>query len=360
MSIEQKIAQILSESNPASKDAVAGDQSPVHKSSTSISRSSEVKPSGSGNESGEHGVVHKGKTSIKAPGESENEDNKENFVTDQEEAEDATDDRHSNPATKHAAEGDHTPVYKSKNAIHGVKEDMDALFNGETLSEEFKEKATTIFEAAVMARVKEEVARIEEQFESALAAQVVENTEGIVEQVDGYLGYIAEQWMSQNEIALERGIKSEILEGFVAGLKDLFEEHYIDLPEEKFDLVGSLEEQVEELEAKLDEQVAANVELSKELSESKRIEIVKSISEGLTVIEAEKLQSLAEELSYEDASTFQTKVKTIRENYFTKKSTADVKSPVTDAPVITEEFKTSPVADSTMTAYLSALNKIAK
>ena len=357
MSIEQKIAQILAESNPAMKNAVAGDQTPVHKSSTAISRSSEEKPTGSGNESGEHAPVHKGATSIKAPAEQDNEANKKNNVDEQDEAEDGTSE-HSNPANAKATSGDATPVYKSKNAIHGVKEDIDALMAGEDLSEEFRAKAETIFEAAVMARVKAEVARIEEEFESKLEDQVAQNTEGLVEQVDGYLGYIAEQWMAQNELALERGIKTEILESFVSGMKSLFEEHYIDVPEEKYDVLGALEEQVQELEDKLNEQVAANIELVKHIDIAKRAEIVTSVSEGLTATEVEKFNALVEELSYEDAATFETKVKTIRENYFTTKATT-VKSVVTDTPVenLTEETK---VTDPAMSAYLSVMSKLTK
>lgn len=240
---------------------------------------------------------------------------------------------------------------------NAVKEDMEALFNGEELTEEFKEKATTIYEAAVMARVKEEVARIEEEFEAKLEQAIAQNTEGLVEQVDGYLGYIAEQWIAQNEIALERGMKSEILEGFIGGLKGLFEEHYIDIPEERLDVLGEMESKIEELEAKLNEQLAANVEMNKTIAEQKRSDIVKTVSEGLTDTETEKFNNLVEELSYEDAESFETKVKTIRENYFTTKVTSGVKSVVTDAPVenLTEEV--SKKVDPTMSAYLSALNK---
>ena len=144
-----------------------------------------------------------------------------------------------------------------------VSEDVAALINGEELTEEFKTKAATIFEAAVMSRVTAEVARLEEEFEAKVATTVAEQIEGIVEQVDGYLGYIAEQWMAQNEIALERGVKNEILESFVSGMKDLFEEHYIDIPEEKYDLLGEMEETISELEEKLNEEVATNVELTK-------------------------------------------------------------------------------------------------
>jgi hypothetical protein len=345
MSIEQKIAEILAESKQLDEFKVAGKE-------------------GGSNSTKEHETVadatpvRKG-NAIPAQGETANADNAKNNVKDQKSAEDATTQK-SNPANSSAVSGDHEPIHKGSTSIKGVKEDVDALLNGEELSDEFRQKAETIFEAAVLARVKQEVARIEEEFESKLGDQVAKNTEGLVEQVDGYLGYVAEQWMTQNELALERGMKSEILEGFVSGLKSLFEEHYIDIPEEKFDVLGDMEGKIEELEAKLNEQVSTNIELSKTLAEQKRLEIVKTVSEGLTDTETEKFLGLVEELSYEDASSFETKVKTIRENYFTTKATA-VKSVVTDAPVdslneeVTEK-KLSPV----MNAYSAALNKINK
>ncbi len=154
------------------------------------------------------------------------------------------------------------------------------------------------------------------------------------------------------------GMKSEILESFVAGMKDLFEEHYIDVPEERYDVLGEMESKIEELEAKLNEQVANNIEMSKTIAEQKRSEIVKTVSEGLTDTETEKFNALVEELTYEDAESFETKVKTIRENYFTNKSTAEVKSVVTDTPVeqLTEEKKEQ--IDPQMSAYLTALNKL--
>jgi transcription initiation factor IIF auxiliary subunit len=151
-------------------------------------------------------------------------------------------------------------------------------------------------------------------------------------------------------------MKSEILEGFVSGLKDLFEEHYIDVPEERYDVLGEMESKISELEEKLNEQVAANVEMSKTISEQKRQSIVDSLSEGLTDTETEKFLGLVEELSYEDADSFQNKVKTIRENYFTTKSSTEIKSVVTDAPVeaLTEETKK---VEPAMAAYLSVLSK---
>ena len=246
---------------------------------------------------------------------------------------------------------------KKEELSFDVKEDVAALTEGEELSEEFKQKAETIFEAAVVARVKAETARIEEEFETRLNEQVEKNVEGLVEQVDGYLGYVAEQWIEQNELALERGMKSEILEGFVEGLKGLFEQHYIDVPEERYDVLGQMEEKVEELEDKLNEQVKKNIEAQKVISEHQRKEILDNAKEGLTDTEVEKLMGLAEELAFDDAETFAKKVQTIRESYFTNKAKSDtiVESVITDEPVeeLTEEVK-KPV-DPKMAAYMSAL-----
>jgi hypothetical protein len=236
-----------------------------------------------------------------------------------------------------------------------MSEDVKALLDGEGLSEEFAAKATTIFEAAVMSRVTAEVARLKEEFEAKVANTVAEEIKGIVEQVDGYLGYIAEQWMTENEIALERGIKSDILESFVEGLKGLFEEHYIDVPEEQYDLLGEMQETISDLQSVLDEQVEANVKLSQTVNEAKRNEIVKEISEGLTDTQAEKLSALVEEVAYDDLESFESKVKTLRESYFTNKTTSGVSSVVTDSPVVITEAGSKNV-DPKMSAYLSALN----
>jgi len=239
-----------------------------------------------------------------------------------------------------------------------VSEDVAALINGEELSEEFKTKAATIFEAAVVNRVKQEVAKLEEEYAALLVKESEEIAEGLIEKVDGYLDYVVEQWIAQNELALEHGMKSEILEGFVAGLKGLFEEHYIDIPEEKFDVVGVMESTIEELETKLNEQLAANVELNKTVGEMKRSEIVETACEGLSDTEVEKFKGLAEELAYEDVETFTTKVQTIRESYFTTKAQSDVASVVTDSPVemLAEEKKLDPA----MAKYLEAINQFKK
>jgi len=357
MSIEQKIAEILAESKKQQLDEfkVAGKEG----------GSNSAKPSGS---NGDQSVIRTATNSVPNGGETPNPDVERNNVTDEDDASNATS-KQANRATQNANAGDQKPITKSKHAIVGqnskgkehvalesLQVDIDAMLNGEELTEEFKNKAAIIFEAAVMSRVTAEVARLEEEFEAKLDESLAQNVEGLVEQVDGYLGYIAEQWMTQNELALERGMKSEILEGFVSGLKDLFEEHYIDIPEEKLDVLGEMEQALEELETKLNEQVAANIEMAKTISEQKRNEVVKEVSEGLTDTETEKFNALVEELSYEDSESFENKVKTIRENYFTTKVMTEVKSVVTDAPVevLTEDKKIS--IDPVMAKYLSALN----
>ena len=342
MSIEQKIAEILAESKQLDEFKVSGKEGGMD-------------PGTHGAVAGNQAVIRDASNNVPNGGETPNADNAKNNVDNEDEAADATA-KKSNPATAKAVAGDQTVIRTGTS----VKEDVDALLNGEELSEEFRAKAETIFEAAVMTRVKAELTRIEEEFEAKLQESVAQNVEGIVEQVDGYLGYIAEQWMTQNEIALERGMKSDILEGFIGGLKNLFEEHYIDIPEEKFDVLGEMESKIDELEAKLNEQVSANIELSKTLAESNRAEIVKTVSEGLTDTETEKFMSLVEELSYEDQTSFETKVKTIRENYFTTKGTTEIKSVVTDAPVeaLTEEKKVT--LDPAMSAYAAQLNKLNK
>lgn len=238
-----------------------------------------------------------------------------------------------------------------------VSEDIDALMNGEDLSEEFKTKATTIFEAAVVTRVKEEISRIEESFEARLNEEVESMKEGLAEKVDGYLNYIVEKWIEDNEIALTHGIKNEIMENFISGIKGVFEANYIDVPEEKFDVVSEMETKLSELESKLNESVEANVKLHSELGEIRREKIIAEASDGLSDTQVEKFKSLSEELSYEDEESFIEKLKTIRENYFSKKpSTRKItESFITDEPITEEVQKV--FASPAMNHYMQALNK---
>ena len=242
-----------------------------------------------------------------------------------------------------------------------VSSDVDALVEGENLSEEFKEKAATIFEAAVITRVRSEVSKIEESYNTQLNKEIEKLKEGLVDKVDGYLDYVVEQWFEQNEIALESGMKSEIVEGFIYGLKNLFEEHYIDVPEEKFDVMESLENQVNELKTRLNEQIDSTVKLRNELNESKAKEIVSEIAKGLTETDKEKFKTLTEDLTFDNSESYKKKVQTIRESYFKNNKPAVVSAAanyvINNEPVqITEET----VYPASMKNYLSALDKLVK
>lgn len=239
-----------------------------------------------------------------------------------------------------------------------MSEDIDALVNGENLTEEFKTKAATIFEAAVISRVKSEVAILEEKFDERLEQEVDEIKEGLVEKVDGYLNYVVEQWMQENEIALENGLKNEILESFISGMKGLFEQHYIEIPEEKSNILEQMQQQINNTELMLNVQLENNIMLSKELTEMKRAALTSELIEGMTHIDAEKFTALSEELAFDDEYSFKHKLQTIKENYFGKKQHAvineSVKPLVTDeVPVtLTEEKSVNPV----MARYLRAFN----
>ena len=203
-----------------------------------------------------------------------------------------------------------------------VEEDVAAIVNGEELSEEFKEKASTIFEAAVSAKVISEVnqrvEKLEEDYKKELSEAKEEFQKSLTEKTDGYLNYVVEEWMKENELAVEKGIRSELVEDFMSGLKNLFTEHYIDIPEEKVDLVDDLFEKVEDLEQKLDESINANVETKQELSKYKKQEALREVTEELADTEKEKLEKLSEGVDYESDEQYKEKLEVIKENYFPK------------------------------------------
>mgnify|MGYP003333176668 FL=1 len=197
-----------------------------------------------------------------------------------------------------------------------MAEHVNALLEGENLSEEFQAKATTIFEAAVKAKLEEEVALLEQAYAETLEERVEEIMEELASNVDEYLNYVVEQWIAENEVAVESALRSELTEDFIGGLKALFAEHYIDIPEDSVPVVEELSSTVEELEAKLNEEIQRNVELTSMLAESRKGELVAAISEGLTDTQVEKLKALAENVEYTDDDQFIEKVSTLRENYF--------------------------------------------
>ena len=194
-----------------------------------------------------------------------------------------------------------------------VKEHVDALVAGEdSLSEEFKTKAATVFEAAIKSKVKEIAEEMQADYDKKLTEETSKSKDELVEKVDSYLAYVVEEWMKENELALERGIKGEIAEDFISGLKKLFEDHYIDVPDEKYNVLEDQSSKIEELEKKLNESIEKNVELSKENGEHKRQDIIDEASEELTDTQKEKFGKLAEEIDYKNEEDFTAKVKTIK------------------------------------------------
>ena len=242
-----------------------------------------------------------------------------------------------------------------------VKDDMDALVGGEDLSEEFKTKAATIFETAVSAKVISEVNQrieeLEEQYVQEITEAKEEHKSTMTEKVDGYLNYVVEEWMTENELAVEKGIRSELVEDFMTGLKTLFTEHYIDIPEEKVDLVDDLFGKVEDLEQKLDESINNNVEMKKELAEFKKEDTLREVSKDLADTEKEKLGKLAEGIDFEDEQQYTEKLEVIKENYFPT-STQKTET-ITEELENTEEEETSSEvsADPVMSRYVSALTR---
>jgi len=242
-----------------------------------------------------------------------------------------------------------------------VKEDIEAIVNGEDLSEEFKTKASTIFEAAVSAKVLSEVNQrvdeLEANYNIEMSEAKEEHLSTVTEKVDGYLNYVTEEWMKENELAVEKGIRSELVEDFMTGLKNLFTEHYIDIPEEKVDLVDDLFEKVEELEQKLDESINTSVDIKKELAEYKKAETLREVSEDLADTEKEKLGKLADGIDFEDKSQYSEKLEVIKENYFPKQQSETI----TEELENTEEEQTiSESVDPIMSKYASALTRLNK
>ena len=235
-----------------------------------------------------------------------------------------------------------------------VQEDLKALVESDAnLSEEFKEKATVLFNSALTARLSEEVQKLEEKKISELAEEVESIRSELVEKIDGYLNYVVEQWMEENELAVEQGIRTEIAESFMTQLQQVFVEHYIEVPEGKEDLIDDLSGKVDELEEQLTTTTAKSVKLAEELETLKRAQIIAEASEGMVTTEAEKLKSLVEGIDYDDAETFSKKVQIVKEAHFSKVTT---QSEVQEDTSLTEETTTSP----RMSAYMAAISRTQK
>ena len=224
------------------------------------------------------------------------------------------------------------------------------MFNGEELSEEFKGKAATIFEAAVRSKVNELAGSIEKQYADAAAEEVTEFKTELTERIDNYLEYVANEWFNSNQLAVENGLKAEMSESFLKGMKTLFEDHYVSIPEDKYDVLEAMSVKLDEMETKLNEQIEANVTLHSKLSESTKAEIVTELSRGLAESQKDKLASLAEGVEFESEKQFTEKLTTIKESYFSNGTTTQISDQA-------EEPQLDKGNSETMSAYIRALGK---
>ena len=234
---------------------------------------------------------------------------------------------------------------------YDMEDDVNALLGGEELSEEFKAKAKTIFEAAINAKVAEIRATIEEEHEARISEEIAEEKEALQERVDSYLEYVSDEWMEENQLAIEHGLKTELTESFLSGMRSLFEDNYVTIPDDKYDVLESMVEKLDDMETKLNEQIEKNIGLNKRLSESVADGILESVSDGLAATQKEKLASLVESVEFESETEYRNKLETLKESYFPgKTSTAKTET-------LTEGEDVPPaLATGSMASYLKTLS----
>ena len=283
------------------------------------------------------------------------EETAEEAVVSEEETTETTDE------TEVVAESEETTeeeILTGEELDSAIEEDVNALLSGdESLSEEFKEKAKLVFEAALGAKAKEISAELEEQYATALAEEVAEIKVELTERVDSYLEYVSAEWLEENALSIENGLKSEITESFITGMKGLFEEHYVSMPEEKYDVLESMVQKLDEMETKLNEQIEKNISLNKQLGESTAESVFNRVCEGLAVSQKDKLQSLVENVEFESENDYYQKLVTLRESYFPR----NAGTPANETEeTLTEEAAPMEEVSSTMDAYVRALSTVAK
>ena len=239
-----------------------------------------------------------------------------------------------------------------------VEQDVQALFEGEELSEEFQTKARTIFEAAIKDKVSEIKENLQTAYEQALVEEVASVRDELTERVDAYLEYVADEWIQENQLQVEAGLKTEMTESFLEGMKSLFEEHYVTIPEDKYDVLESMVDKLDEMESKLNEQIERNVALNQRLAESTSDVILGDVSEGLALSQKEKLASLASNVEFESETDYRGKLEKLKESYFPSKTSA----PSTHSETISEgtAVDSSKTVSSRMEAYMQTLGRVAK
>ena len=253
-------------------------------------------------------------------------------------------------------EAEETVTEEETVAEYDMEEDVNALLGGEDLSEEFKAKAKTIFEAAINAKVAAVKEEIQTEFDAKLSEEVSTAKASLAERVDSYLEYVADEWFTENQLAVEAGLKTEMTESFLEGMKSLFEEHYVSIPEEKYDVLHSMVEKLDDMETKLNEQIEKNIGLNKRLGESVADGILGDVSEGLASTQKEKLASLAEGVEFESEDQYREKVETLKESYFPAKGTSSTAKTETLSEGVDNQGAES--VSNSMAAYLQTLSRI--
>jgi len=240
-----------------------------------------------------------------------------------------------------------------------VEQDVQALFEGEELSEEFQSKARTIFEAAIKEKVSEIKENLQTAYEQALVEEVASVRDELTERVDAYLEYVADEWIQENQLQVESGLKTEMTESFLEGMKSLFEEHYVSVPEDKYDVLESMVDKLDEMESKLNEQIERNVALNQRLAESNSDVILADVSEGLALSQKEKLASLASNVEFESETDYREKLVKLRESYFPSTNTS---APSAHSETISEgtQVDSPRQVSSAMEAYMQTLGRVAK
>ena len=296
----------------------------------------------------------------------DDEDDEEKPMMDSDEDEDDVKEGELPDALKKAIakkKGEEEEEVKKEEIEIDMTDDINALVADEDLSEEFKAKAKTIFEAAVASKVKEQMTEAEAKLEEETTQKIEEIKDDLTEKVDNYLNYVSESWVTENELAIERGLKSELTEDFINGLKKLFEEHYVEVPEDKFDVVEELANRLDEMEDKLNEEVASNIVAQQDIEELQREKIISESSNDLADTQVEKLKALLEDIDFENVENFVEKVSTLKESYFGIKTLEAVSD---DSTVVSEDADFSGKGDvaqpmnESMSKYTSALSKFSK
>ena len=254
------------------------------------------------------------------------------------------------------AEAEEDAITEEEVETYDIDDDVNALLGGEELSEEFKAKAKTIFETALKTKVAEVRKLLEQQYAEKLGEEIIEAKDALAERVDSYLEYVADEWFVENQLAVENGLKEELTQSFLGGMKSLFEEHYVQIPEDKYDVLESMVEKLDDMESKLNEQIEKNINLNKRLAESVADGILDEVSEGLASTQKEKLASLAESVEFESENNYREKLETLKQSYFAQKS-----SPTVKTETLSEGLDATPESQTgSMAAYLKTLQSFNK